>query len=74
MLAVEPLGPQYCWIFAWYELGRLAHPGGHSTHIQLSKAPTLYWPVRVYQQIYFEKRTDIQAFSRNESVFCGGSL
>ena len=25
MLAVWPLGPQYCWLFAWYELGRQAH-------------------------------------------------
>ena len=25
MLAVGPLGPQYCWIFAWNELGRHAH-------------------------------------------------
>ena len=25
MLAVGPLGPQYCWLFAWYELGRQAH-------------------------------------------------
>ena len=22
MLAAGPLGPQYCWLFAWYELGR----------------------------------------------------
>ena len=27
MLAVGPLGPQYCWLFAWYELGRQAHLG-----------------------------------------------
>ena len=27
MLAVGPLGPQYCWLFAWYELGRQAHQG-----------------------------------------------
>ena len=26
MLAVGSLGPQYCWLFAWYELGRQAHP------------------------------------------------
>ena len=25
MLAVGPLGPQYCLLFAWYELGRQAH-------------------------------------------------
>ena len=24
MLAVGPLGPQYCWLFAWYELGKHA--------------------------------------------------
>ena len=24
MLAVGPLGPQYCYLFAWYELGRQA--------------------------------------------------
>ena len=27
MLAVGPLGPQYCWLFAWYELGRHAYLG-----------------------------------------------
>ena len=25
MLAVWPLGPQYCWLFAWYELRRQAN-------------------------------------------------
>ena len=25
--AVGPLGPQYCWLFAWYELGRQSHLG-----------------------------------------------
>ena len=25
MLAVGPLGPQYCWLFVQYELGRQAH-------------------------------------------------
>ena len=24
MLAVGPLSPQYCWLFAWYELGKHA--------------------------------------------------
>ena len=27
MLAVGPLGPQYCCLFAWYELGRQAQLG-----------------------------------------------
>ena len=27
MLAVGPLGPQYHWLFAWYELGRQAQLG-----------------------------------------------
>ena len=31
MLAVGPLGPQYWWLFAWYELGSHAH------HIQTAR-------------------------------------
>ena len=27
MLAVGPLGPQYCWLFALYKVGRQAHLG-----------------------------------------------
>ena len=41
MLAVGPLGPQYCWLFAWYELGRQAQPTcpGSKASLSLFQCP-----------------------------------
>ena len=35
MLAVGPLGQQYCRLFVWYELGRQAHLGVDTLHSNL---------------------------------------
>ena len=49
MLAVGPIGPQYCWLFAWYELGRRAHLGVDTLPSQrvpqkiLKKSISLYY-------------------------------
>ena len=49
MLAVGPLGPQYCLLFAWYELGRQVHLGVDTLPSQrvpqkiLKKSISLYY-------------------------------
>ena len=58
MLAVGPLGPQYCWLFAWYELGRQAHLGVDTLPTQrvpqkiLKKSISLYYIVGCCAMIY----------------------
>ena len=48
MLAVGPLGPQYCLLFAWYELGRQAHLG-------IDTLPTQRVPQKILKQSIFLK-------------------
>ena len=54
MLAVGPLGPQHCLIFAWYELGRQAHLGVDTLPSQrvpqkiLKKSISLYYGLPTY--------------------------
>ena len=63
MLAVGPLGPQYCWLFAWYELGRQAHLGVDTLPSQrvpqkiLKKSISLYYIEYVYVLDIFKRGT-----------------
>ena len=52
MLAVGPLGPQYCLLVAWYELGRQAHLGVDTLPTQRVPQKILKNSISLYYKVY----------------------
>ena len=68
MLAVGPLGPQYWWLFAWYELGRQAHRGRRHSALEPTKLLFVYFSFFIF---IFKWASTLQAYPRTDQKLRG---